>query len=168
MAASLYINESNSVSYLVHGLDLKVEFDLPQAWFVAIVYNPPSPIPGLKRPAFFWQRLFWFKKKGSFQSVLNRHYPSIKLIMWKPFPEAIRIPLNIDTARILDIELPQSLQADNLRRPLDPVRFTAPKIYFKVPEMAKLNLRLTNMPPKIALNWQELSDKQKSKLNTNT
>lgn len=88
--------------------------------------------------------------------------------MWKPFPEVIRIPLNIDTARILDIELPESLQADNLRKPLDSVRFTAPKIHFKVPEMAKLNLRLTNTTPKIALNWQELSDKQKSKLTTNT
>jgi hypothetical protein len=153
---------------LIDGLDLKVEFDLPQAWLVTLLYNPPSPIPGLKRPAFFWQRIFWRGKKSSFQSVLNKHYPWIKIILWKPFPEVIRIPLNIDTARIHAIKLPDSLHAENFRRPVNPTRFFAPTVNIKVPKMSKFDITLINTQPKVAINWQELSEIQKSKLNTNT
>ncbi len=100
----MLLNGSQSVNYLIHGQELLLEFDFPNAWFVSIHYNhvPNGPL-FKKRPVFFWQRYHWFRNQGLFKSQINRFYPVLRITRWSPFPKRLEIPLTVNQVSVFNV-----------------------------------------------------------------
>ena len=106
--SQIALNGSKTVTYLIHGLELTVEFSFQHAWFIVVGFNPPSPIPRHKRPFWFWKRLFWFGKVGTLKQTINKHYPFITFTVFSPLPKTYHIPLNIDSEEFNRVAFPKT------------------------------------------------------------
>ena len=93
----LKLNGSDSVNYLIHGQDLTLEFDFPEAFFVLIKYNPVPATEKFRKGSFWWfQRMHWFKQKGLFQSKVNVFHPQLTLFIFSWGIKKISVPLKVE------------------------------------------------------------------------
>lgn len=113
----LKLNGSDSVNYLIHGQDLTLEFDFPEAFFVLIKYNPVPATEKFRKGSFWWfQRLHWFKRKGLFQSKVNVYYSQLTLFIFGWGIKKISVPLKVEHVHLKN-KLP-SIQLPLLKKEL--------------------------------------------------
>jgi hypothetical protein len=99
----LLLNGSNSVNYTIHGQDLVLNFEFPQARFVSINYNEIPVTDKFKtRPYWFWKRRCWFGNSGEFNAHVNVYHPYICFTVWSKWmmPKRIMIPLKVNHVQI--------------------------------------------------------------------
>ncbi len=125
MTSKIELNGSASVNYLIHGQDLSLTFNFPNAWFVCIHYNPVPTSAKFRKGSFWWfQRLHWFKRTGVFESKVNFFYPHLSLYIVGWGIKKINIPMSINNVHVKN-DLPS---------------FHLPKILKKTPHMTTVPL----------------------------
>jgi len=161
MTPKIELNGSASVNYLIHGQDLNLSFNFPDAWFVCIRYNPVPATEKFRKGSFWWfQQLHWFKRTGTFQSKVNVFYPQLSVFVFVWGLKKITIPLKVDTVRLKN-ELPV-IQLPKIEREFPRV----PKIqiagYQKIayPTLKQfVPIKNTSSIPSIHLPWMELEQR---------
>jgi len=91
------------VNYTIHGQDLVLNFEFPQARFVSIYYNEIPVTDKFKtRPYWFWKRRSWFGNSGEFNAHINVYHPYIRLTIWSKWmmPKRIMIPLKVNHVKV--------------------------------------------------------------------
>jgi len=104
----LLLNGSNSVNYNLHGQDLVLNFEFPQARFVSIYYNEIPVTDKFKtRPFWFSKRRSWHGNTGEFKAHVNVYHPFVRITIWSKWmiPKRIMIPLKVNHV-ILQATLP--------------------------------------------------------------
>lgn len=91
------------MNYTIHGQDLVLNFEFPQARFISIYYNEIPVTDKFKTRSFwFWQRRRWFGNSGEFKAHINVYHPYIRLTIWSKWmiPERIMIPLKVNHVKV--------------------------------------------------------------------
>jgi hypothetical protein len=108
MSVSLKINGSTTVNYLVHSLDIELEYELTPAWFVSMHY---LPIGSSETNAYlrWWKKWLLLPSKGAVKLVVNGDQQFLTLIRWNPFPQRLVVPLRSERIKIKPAEGPSLL-----------------------------------------------------------
>ena len=99
----LLLNGSNSVNYNLHGQDLVLNFEFPEALFVSIYYNEIPVTDKFKSsPYWFWKRRSWHRNTGEFKAHVNVYHPFVRITLWSKWfiPKRIMIPLKVNHVQI--------------------------------------------------------------------
>lgn len=99
----LLLNGSNSVNYTVHGQDLVLNFEFPEARFVSIYYNEIPVTDKFKnRPFWIWNRRSWYKNSGEFKAHVNVYHPFVRITLWSKWfmPKRVMIPLKVNHVKL--------------------------------------------------------------------
>ena len=161
MSSMLKLNGSDSVNYLIHGQDLTLEFDFPEAFFVLIKYNPVPDSTKFRKGSFWWfQRLHWFKRKGLFQSKVNVFHPQLTLFIFGWGIKKISVPLKVEHVHLKN-KLP-AIQLPMLKKELPRIPRVRIAGYHKVeyPRFKEFApLKNTQVVPSIQLPWNQLEQR---------
>jgi hypothetical protein len=108
MSISLKINGSTTVNYLIHSLDLELEYELAPAWFVSLHYRP---IGSSETNAYlrWWKKWRLLPSKGAVKLVVNGNQHFLTLIRWNPFPQKLVVPVRSERMKIKPAERPRLL-----------------------------------------------------------
>lgn len=120
MTSPITINGSNSVNYLVHGMDLLVEVNYPSAWLISLKYKVPSAKAVSKRDHSQKTRRYWIFRRGIVHSVVNKHATELHLVVWTPLPKRISIPLKVDVVNISKVNNELCLPRPRIVSPVHP------------------------------------------------
>lgn len=99
----LLLNGSNSVNHTIHGQDLVLRFEFPEARFISIYYNEIPVTDKFKsRPFWFWKRRSWHRNTGEFKAHVNVYHPIIRITLWSKWllPKRIMIPLKVNHVKV--------------------------------------------------------------------
>ena len=161
MSSMLKLNGSDSVNYLIHGQDLTLEFDFPEAFFVLIKYNPVPATEKFLKGSFWWfQRLHLFKRKGLFQSKVNVFHPQLTLFIFSWGIKKISVPLKVEHVHLKN-KLP-AIQLPMLKKELPRIPRVQMAGYHKVeyPRFKELTqLKNIQVIPSIQLPWNQLEQR---------
>ena len=161
MSSMLKVNGSDSVNYLIHGQDLTLEFEFPEAFFVLIKYNPVPATEKFRKGSFWWfQRLHWFKRKGLFQSKVNVFHPQLTLFIFGWGIKKISVPLKVEHVHLKN-KLP-AIQLPMLKKELPRIPLVQMAGYQKVeyPRFKEFTqLKNIQVIPSIQLPWNQLEQR---------
>ena len=142
----LLLNGSNSVNYTIHGQDLVLRFEFPEARFISIYYNEIPVTDKFKsRPFWFWKRRSWYRNTGEFKAHVNVYHPIIRITLWSKWllPKRIMIPLKVN-----HVKVQASLPSWQLNLPKQVLFSKSMALNFR-PEMITPKLKLLNSQIKI-------------------
>jgi hypothetical protein len=158
MSVSLKINGSTTVNYLVHSLDLELEYDLAPSWFVSVHYSPISYNKTGKIRSW-WRAWRILPSRGKVTLVVNGNQKALRIYRWRPFPQKIQIPLKADQLKLKKTVIPDSLSGE-LVYPISPRRLSLmPELNTPVlkPILSKPNFYKPEL--NICLHWGELDQR---------
>ena len=160
MSVSLKINGSNTVNYLVHSLDLELEYALAPAWWVSLHYDPIS-LNHTGRLLSWWQSWRLLPSRGTVKLVVNGNQDCLTILRWRPFPQKIVVPIKPDYFKLKEIRIPESFN-ENVNYPKMPERF-AMLSDFNLPACIPVSndFKLKNTVLSVRLPWEELEHRIK-------
>lgn len=91
------------MNYTVHGQDLVLNFEFPEARFVSIYYNEIPVTDKFKnRPFWIWNRRSWHKNSGEFKAHVNVYHPFVRITLWSKWfmPKRLMIPLKVNHVKL--------------------------------------------------------------------
>ena len=94
----LLLNGSSSVNYFIHGQELTLEYEFPNARFVVIKHNQIPVSDKFRTKAFwFWKRYHLLKgNKGIYKTYVNHFCPTLSIHIyesWSLLPKRYVLPL---------------------------------------------------------------------------
>ncbi len=91
------------MNYNLHGQDLVLNFEFPEALFVSIYYNEIPVTDKFKSsPFWFWKRRSWHRNTGEFKAHVNVYHPFVRITLWSKWfiPKRIMIPLKVNHIKV--------------------------------------------------------------------